>query len=32
MTYITFSCHETGLDCDYIIKGETRDEVLMMGV
>ena len=31
MAYIILSCRETGLDCDYIIKGETREEVLMMG-
>ena len=30
MAYIILSCRETGLDCDYIIKGETREEVLMM--
>ena len=23
MAYIILSCRETGLDCDYIIKGET---------
>jgi predicted small metal-binding protein len=31
MAYIILSCRETGLDCDYIIKGETREEVLTMG-
>jgi predicted small metal-binding protein len=31
MTYIIFSCRETGLDCDYIIKGETREEILKIG-
>lgn len=31
MTYIIFSCRETGLDCDYIIKGETREEILKNG-
>jgi predicted small metal-binding protein len=28
MAFIIFSCRETGLDCDYIIKGETEEEVL----
>lgn len=31
MTEITFSCRETGLDCDYVIKGETGEEILMIG-
>ena len=31
MTYIIFSCRETGLNCDYIIKGETREEILKIG-
>ena len=31
MTDIIFSCRETGLDCDYIIKGETREEILKIG-
>ena len=31
MAYIIFSCRETGLDCDYIIKGETREEILKIG-
>jgi predicted small metal-binding protein len=31
MTYIIFSCRETVLDCDYIIKGETREEILKIG-
>lgn len=31
MTYIIFSCRETGLDCDYIIKGETQEEILKIG-
>ena len=30
MAYIILSCPETGFDCDYIIKGETREEVLTM--
>jgi predicted small metal-binding protein len=24
-------CRETGLDCDYIIKGKTEDEILKNG-
>ena len=28
MAFIIFSYRETGLDCDYIIKGETEEEVL----
>jgi predicted small metal-binding protein len=24
-------CRETGLDCDYIIKGETEEEILKNG-
>jgi predicted small metal-binding protein len=24
-------CRETGLDCDYIIKGETEEEILKYG-
>lgn len=31
MTSMIFSCRETGLDCDYIIKGETREEILKIG-
>jgi predicted small metal-binding protein len=31
MTDLLFSCRETGLDCDYIIKGETREEMLKIG-
>ena len=31
MTYIIFSCRETGLDCDYIIKGESEEELLKIG-
>jgi predicted small metal-binding protein len=26
-----FSCRETGLDCDYIIKGESEEELLKIG-
>lgn len=31
MAFIRFSCRETGLDCDYIIKGESEEEVLKIG-
>ena len=31
MTDMLFSCRETGLDCDYIIKGETKEEMLKIG-
>jgi len=31
MTFIIFSCRETGLNCDYIIKGETEEEILKVG-
>jgi predicted small metal-binding protein len=24
-------CRETGLDCDYVIKGETEEEILKNG-
>lgn len=24
-------CRETGLDCDYVIKGETKEEILKNG-
>ena len=26
-----FSCRETGLDCDYTIKGESEEELLKIG-
>jgi len=26
-----FSCHETGLDCDYIMDGENSEELLKIG-
>jgi predicted small metal-binding protein len=28
---ISFSCRETGYDCDYVIKAETKEEFLEMG-
>ena len=28
---LTLVCRETGLDCDYIIEGETEDEILKNG-
>jgi predicted small metal-binding protein len=28
---LTLLCRETGLDCDYIIKGETEEEFLKNG-
>jgi predicted small metal-binding protein len=28
---MTLSCRETGLDCDYVIQGETEEEVLIKG-
>lgn len=28
---LTLVCRESGLDCDYIIKGETEDELLENG-
>jgi predicted small metal-binding protein len=28
---LTLVCRETGLDCDYIIKGETEEEILKNG-
>ena len=27
----TITCHEAGFDCDYIVKGETEDEVMQHG-
>jgi predicted small metal-binding protein len=27
----TLTCRETGLDCDFVIKGETKDEFLKDG-
>jgi predicted small metal-binding protein len=28
----TISCREAGFDCDYIVKGETEEEVLKNGI
>ncbi|MDQ3083189.1 MAG: DUF1059 domain-containing protein [Thermoproteota archaeon] len=28
----TISCREAGFDCDFIVKGETEDEVLKNGI
>jgi predicted small metal-binding protein len=28
---LTLLCRETGMDCDYIIKGETEEEFLKNG-
>jgi predicted small metal-binding protein len=28
---LTLRCRETGLDCDYIIHGETEEEILKNG-
>jgi predicted small metal-binding protein len=28
---LTLLCRETGLDCDYVIKGETEKEILKNG-
>ena len=28
---LVLSCRETGLDCDYVIKGETEEEILKNG-
>ncbi len=28
---LTLVCRETGLDCDYVIKGETEEEILRNG-
>jgi len=28
---IALSCRETGLDCDYVIEGETEEEILING-
>jgi predicted small metal-binding protein len=28
---LSFSCRETGYDCDYVIKGGTEEELLEMG-
>jgi len=28
---IKFFCRESGFDCDYIIEGETEDEILSVG-
>jgi predicted small metal-binding protein len=28
---ITLVCRETGLNCDYIIKGETEEDILKNG-
>jgi predicted small metal-binding protein len=27
----TITCREAGFDCDYIVKGETEDEVMERG-
>ena len=33
-TYVmkTISCREAGFDCDYIVRGETEEEVLKNGI
>ena len=28
----TVTCREAGFDCDYVVKGETDDEVMKSGV
>ena len=28
---LTLICRETGLDCDYVIEGETEEEILSKG-
>jgi predicted small metal-binding protein len=28
---LTLACRETGLNCDYIIEGETEDDILKNG-
>jgi len=28
----TISCREAGFDCDYVVKGETDEEVLNNGI
>ena len=28
----TISCREAGFDCDYIVKGETEEEVMKNGI
>jgi predicted small metal-binding protein len=28
---LSLCCRETGLDCDYVIEGETEDEILSKG-
>ena len=28
---LTLRCRETGLNCDYVIKGETEEEILKNG-
>ena len=28
----TVTCREAGFDCDYVVKGETDDEVMNSGV
>jgi predicted small metal-binding protein len=28
----TVTCREAGFDCDYVVKGETEDEVMKRGV
>jgi predicted small metal-binding protein len=28
---LTVLCRETGLDCDYVIKGKTEEEILKNG-
>jgi predicted small metal-binding protein len=27
----TLSCREVGLDCDYVVRGETEEEVMRLG-
>jgi predicted small metal-binding protein len=31
MTMKTLSCREAGFDCDYVVKGETEEEVMKNG-
>jgi predicted small metal-binding protein len=28
----TVTCREAGFDCDYVVEGETEDEVMKRGV
>jgi predicted small metal-binding protein len=31
LTMKTLSCREAGFDCDYVVKGETEEEVMKNG-